>query len=221
MLTLVDGAVNEASIIEMAPSIVNKPLAGPITPLNETAFLVPLASREEMKEVCKLGSFKVITKDGPCTMTMAPWSAEIEADGRASGEGQWIHIWNLPFHAWCWNIICEVVRPVGELIALSQAPSTHKYFISVLVRRRMGVSLPFVVALSLGMRRYSVLIRGDHGVLSIFKRELGRYALTDDEAEITVETAGRLGARRGTHEISKAEKGKQPIQKEEKGMQHF
>lgn len=128
VLTLMEGFVNKASIVEVAPSIINKPLAGPITPLNEIALLFLLASREDVKEVCKIGSFKVVTKDGPYTMKISPWSAEIRADDRASGEGQWIHIWNLPLNGWCWSIIFELVWPVGELIAFSQAPLLHKRF---------------------------------------------------------------------------------------------
>lgn len=71
----------------MAPSVINKSLAGLITLLNEVAFLILLACREDVKEVYKLGSFKVATKDGPCTLKISPWLAEIVAEGKASGEG--------------------------------------------------------------------------------------------------------------------------------------
>lgn len=87
ILSVVFGYVNEASVLEVAPSIINKQLAGPLTPLNEDSFLVPLVSRKEVKEVYKLGAFSATTKDGPCTLQLAPWSAESGADGRASGEG--------------------------------------------------------------------------------------------------------------------------------------
>ncbi|KAH7681768.1 Zinc finger CCHC-type protein [Dioscorea alata] len=92
VVTIVEGFVNEGSVLEVVPSIINKCLAGPITPLSDIAFLIPLASRDEVKEVCKLGSFKVATKDGPCTLKLSPWSAEIGTAGRASGRGQWITI---------------------------------------------------------------------------------------------------------------------------------
>lgn len=82
-------------------------------------FLVPLKNREEVKEVCKLGQFKAATKDGPYTLKLSPWFAEIRTEGRASREGQWMHIWNLPLHGWCWSIIVEGLRSVGELVALS------------------------------------------------------------------------------------------------------
>lgn len=85
ILSLVDGFVNNFSGLEVAPTIINRTLVGPITPLNECTSVVPLASREEIKEVYKLDSFKVATKDGPCTLKLSPWSAEIGADGRASG----------------------------------------------------------------------------------------------------------------------------------------
>lgn len=74
VLSLVDGFVNEASVLEVAPTIINMALAGLISPLNDCSFLVPLASREKIKEVCKLDNFKVATKDSPCTLKLAPWS---------------------------------------------------------------------------------------------------------------------------------------------------
>ncbi|KAH7657856.1 Zinc finger CCHC-type protein [Dioscorea alata] len=138
VLSVVEGFVNDNSVLEIAPSIINMRMASPITPLNDNSFLVPLASRDEVKDVYKIGSFRVATKDGPCTLMLAPWSAEIGVTGRASGRGQWITIWNLPLHGRSWDIITEVVKPVGELIVLSHATSKHKRFLSTLVRLRPG-----------------------------------------------------------------------------------
>lgn len=92
VLSLVDGHVNDTSVLEVAPTIITMALAGPIMPLNDCSFLVPLANRDEVRKVCKLSTFKFSTKDGPCTLKMVPWSAEIGADGRASGSGQWVSI---------------------------------------------------------------------------------------------------------------------------------
>lgn len=44
-------------------------------------------SREKVKEVCKMGSFQVETKDGPYTLNLALWLAELGVNGRASGKG--------------------------------------------------------------------------------------------------------------------------------------
>lgn len=99
VLSLEEGFVNEASILAIIPSILNRELVGLITPLNDCAFLVPLARRDEVKEVCKMGSFKVATKDVPCVLKLAPWLAKLGAIGRAVGDGQWLTIWNLPLHA--------------------------------------------------------------------------------------------------------------------------
>lgn len=70
-------------------AVINRVLVGPITLLNECIFLVPLASREEVKEVRKLRSFRVETKDGPYTLNLARWLVEIGVDSCASREGQW------------------------------------------------------------------------------------------------------------------------------------
>lgn len=67
--------------LTVIPSIINRDLAGPITPLNDCDLLVPLANRDEGKELCKLGSFKGETKDSPCVLKLAPWSAELGTIG--------------------------------------------------------------------------------------------------------------------------------------------
>lgn len=74
----------------------------------------------------KLGTFEALTKDGKCKLNVAHWTAELGASGRAGGEGQWVSIWNLPLHGWCWNIIEQVLKPVGELIALLKVTEPHK-----------------------------------------------------------------------------------------------
>lgn len=205
VLSLVSGYVNECSILEIVPSIINLKLAGPITPLNECSFLVPLANREEVKEVSKMGTFAANTKDGPCTLRIAPWSAELGAEGRASGEGSWVLIWNLPLHAWSWNVILEVLRPVGELVAISQATVPHKRFITVLVRRRFDVKLPLELDLSLGMRRYPIIFTGERAAYPSFRRDLGRYVLEEERAG---GEEPQKSERKGTHEIPLVEKGK-------------
>lgn len=94
---------------------------------------------------------------------------------------------------------------VGELVAFSQATVSHKHFISVLVRRRAGVSLPLEIDFSLGMRKYVVLINGERGTLPKFHKGLGKYVLA---LEGTDADTGASLERRFTHEISSTEKGK-------------
>lgn len=64
-----------------------------------------------------------------------------------------MHVWNLPLHGWSWGIISEVLRPACELVALFQATTE--------------------IEVSLGMRKYVLIVTGDQGVVSVFKRELG------------------------------------------------
>ncbi|KAH7657308.1 Zinc finger CCHC-type protein [Dioscorea alata] len=87
VLSLLEGNVNATSILEVAPAILNVATASPITPLTDCSFLVPLASRQQVKEVCKLGRFNAATKDGQCLLSIATWSAEFGVEGRASGRG--------------------------------------------------------------------------------------------------------------------------------------
>lgn len=59
-------------------------------------------------------------------------------------------IWNLQLDGWCWEIIVEVLRLVGELVSLSQALLPHKMFVSALVWKHKGVQLPMELDYSLG-----------------------------------------------------------------------
>lgn len=72
ILSLIEGFVNKTSVLKVAPLVINKLLAGPITTLNECTFLVPLTSRTNVMDVCKLRSFKVAKKDGSCTLKLSP-----------------------------------------------------------------------------------------------------------------------------------------------------
>lgn len=47
------------------------------------------------------------------------------------------------------------------------------------------MSLPLEVEVSLEMRKYVVIITGDRGMLPEFKRELGHYALSEVDNEIS------------------------------------
>ncbi|KAH7659259.1 Zinc finger CCHC-type protein [Dioscorea alata] len=205
------GFVNESSVVEVIPSIINQPLAGPLTPINEFTFLAPLPSRADVKEICKMGTCAAMTKDGQCSLKFAPWSVELGADGRASGAGQWVLIWNLPLHGWCWSVIEAVLKPIGELISISQASTPHKKFISVLARQRQGVLLPLELDLSLGMRRYKILMTADKDDFPTFHRGWGRYVLpaSKDTGERLLSSSLSAPPQRSTHEIAREAKGKE------------
>lgn len=90
MVSVVSGFINESSVIEVIPS-----LAEPITPLNDNNFLVPVVTLEEVKALFKVESTKVVTIEGICPLKLSPWMTELGVDGKATGIGQWVLIWNL------------------------------------------------------------------------------------------------------------------------------
>lgn len=98
VLSVVRGQVNDGSVLEVIPSIINTKVVGPIVPLNESSFLVPFENRDEVCEMVKMGMFDVMTKDGRCSLNLAHWTAELGVLGRADGAGQWVTIWNLSLH---------------------------------------------------------------------------------------------------------------------------
>lgn len=206
VVTIISGYVTDLALDEVLPSIINRSLAGPLTPVNDNTYLVPLSCRADVKEVSKMEVMQFSTKDGVCSAKFAPWTVELGAVERASGEGVWVRIWNLPMHGWCWSVILEVLKTVGEMVSLSQEFKTNKRFVSALVRRRRGVSLPMELELSLGMRRYMVLLTEDNKTPPIYRPKLGRFVLPDRYL------GGDLvpPSRRAVHEINYEEKGKRP-----------
>lgn len=101
------------------------------------------------------------------------------------------------------------MRPVGELVALSHATTSHKRFLSVLVRRRFGVSLPMEMDLSLGMRKYSVIFTAERAPHPLFKRDLGRYVLSESVGE---------AERRGLYGSEGGDKGKKKLVVRDRGV---
>lgn len=84
----------------------------------------------------------------------------------------------------------------------------HKRFISSLVRRRHGVSLPLELDLRIGMRKYQILITRDSGDFPQFRCELGRYVLPRLGVTGVIDVST---ARCCTHEVLTVEEGKKPI----------
>lgn len=66
-------------------NVIKLSIAGSLMPVNDNMFLVPLTSREDVEEICKMGSFKISTKEGDCSLKLAPWSTELGAYRRTSG----------------------------------------------------------------------------------------------------------------------------------------
>lgn len=70
--------------------------------------------------------------------------------------------------------------------------------------------------ISLGMRRYLVLLTGDRGLLPVFKRELGRYPLPDTSP---ADDEGMLVTRSRPTALSREEKGN-GLQAQTEGLDH-
>lgn len=92
-------------------------------------------------------------------------------------------------------------------MALSQATVPHKRFITALVRRRVNVSLPLELDLSLGMRKYVVIFTGEREAFPLFWWDLSRYVLPDKNVEVAVTPPL---ARCFTLDVSPEDKGKKP-----------
>lgn len=120
ILSIRKGQISEGVFFDAIPSVLNFPLSGPITLVNDDVFLLSMASKEEVKATCNLGTFKLSSKQGLCSLSISPWTIELGALGKVSGIGQWVHLWNVPLHGWCGSVISEILKPVGDLVAVSK-----------------------------------------------------------------------------------------------------
>lgn len=65
--------------------------------------------------------------------------------------------------------------------------------------------VPLEIEVSLGLRKYIVIITSDRGLFPVFRRELGHYALPVMETELE---EGMTEGRRSSHVHSREKKGK-------------
>lgn len=111
-------------------------------------------------------------------------------------------------------MIEEVLKPVGELISLSNEITPHERFISALIRQRHGISLPINLNFIFGMQRYQVLIIGENCALPKYCWDLGLFVLLkkyrwdldlfvlQESHKVAIKERGYL------HDIPPEEKGK-------------
>lgn len=74
----------------------------------------------------------------------------------------------------------EILKPIGELVAVPQPSKPQKTFLSMLVRYRHLVVLLHEITLSFRMRKYIVLITDNHLPFLTFRRDLEKYVYLAD-----------------------------------------
>lgn len=158
VLDVISGQTSEEILLEFLPGALNTPRVEAVYEFRGNSFLATLCSEEEAIKASKFAELSLPSRMGPCVVSISPWTAEVGSVGSASGRGQVLLIWNLPLHAWTWTVLVELLKPIGEMVAIPQPSKPHKSFLSVLVRCHHRTSLPFEVSLSFGMRRLIVLI---------------------------------------------------------------
>lgn len=90
-----------------------------------------LSSEEKAIKASKISELSLPSKMGPCVISIKPWLVEIGFVGSATGKAQVFLIWNLPLHAWTWSVLVDILRPIGELVAVPQPSKPHKSFLSI------------------------------------------------------------------------------------------
>lgn len=73
--------MTDATLNEVIPYVINRTLAGPLIPLNDNMYLVPLTSRAEVKDVCKLDEVSFSKKGWDlrgetCSLVGGAWGSE-------------------------------------------------------------------------------------------------------------------------------------------------
>lgn len=177
VLDIISGQTIDDILLKFLPGALNIPRVEAVYEFKGNSYLATLSSENEAIKASKIGELSLPSKLGPCVISIKPWSAEIGSVGSATGKAQVLLIWNLPLHAWTWSVLVDVLRPIGELVAIPQPSKPHKSFLSVLVRCRHQVMIPHEMILSFGMRKFVVLITDNHLPFPTFRRDLDKYVL--------------------------------------------
>lgn len=136
VLDVVSGQTNEDILLEFLPGALNTPRVDAVYEFRGNSYLATLCSEEEALKASKIGDLSLPSRLGPCVFSISQWTAEVGSVGAATGKGQVLLIWSLPLHAWTWPVLVDLLRPIGELVAIPQPSKRHKAFLSVLVRCR-------------------------------------------------------------------------------------
>lgn len=96
-------------------------------------------------------------------------------------------------------MLVELLRPIGELVAIPHPSKPHKSFLFVLVRCRPCVVLPHEVAFSFGMRKFIILITDNKLPFPSFRKDLEKYVYlatspTRESLHVVVEQQRRMSA---------------------------
>lgn len=175
VIDTISGQTSDEILLEFLQGALNTPRVDAIYEFRGNSFLASPSSEAEAIKAGKIGELSLPSKMGPCVLSFKPWFAEIGSVGSASGKAQVLLIWNLPLHAWSWSILVDILRPIGEPVAIPQPSKPHKSFLSVLVRCRPRVMLPHEFILIFGMRKFILLIIDNHLPFSTFRRDLEKY----------------------------------------------
>ncbi|XP_039119044.1 uncharacterized protein LOC120255245 [Dioscorea cayenensis subsp. rotundata] len=208
VIDTVSGQTSDEILLEFLPGALNTPRVDAVYEFRGSSFLASLSSEAEVIKASKIGELSLPSKMEPCVLSFKPWSAEIGSVGSASSKAQVLLIWNLPLHAWTWSVLVDVLRPIGELVAIPQPSKPCKSFLSVLVRCRPRVMLPHELILSFGMRKFIVLITNNHFPFLTFQRDLEKYIYLpsrSDDGEVRITSSNdRLSAALSREDKEKA-----------------
>lgn len=136
VLDVMSGQTNEDILLEFLSGALNTPRVDAVYEFRDNSYLATLCSEEEALKVSNIGNLSFPSRLGPCDFSISPWTVEVGSVGAATGKGQVLLIWNLPLHAWTWSVLVDLLRPIGELVAIPQPRKPHKAFLLVLVRCR-------------------------------------------------------------------------------------
>lgn len=89
----------------------------------------------------------------------------------------------------------DLLRPIGDLVAIPQPSKPHKAFLSVLVRCYNHAKIPFEVSLSFDMRKFTILITDNKLQFPSFHRDLEKFVYSS--ATLAVDVKDRVAPTHG------------------------
>lgn len=124
-------------------------------------FILLLSTARAVAAIVKKSSITVNPNLGQCNPSLAYWTPEFGSHDIAAKNYNWVRMTNLSLHCWNWNLIVEVLRPLGDLIFVQKREDISLEHLRALVSLQAQVNFPLEIIIDVGIRSFKVRLEDD------------------------------------------------------------
>ncbi|KAJ0987977.1 hypothetical protein J5N97_006333 [Dioscorea zingiberensis] len=126
------GAVDTSDITDVLSCLVDEHWQWEVKPLREGRFITAFPSAELARRTEAAGPLRVLR----FTIELEPWTPDLWKTGRAEGATRWVIVKNMPMDCWNRDTVARLLKPAGDLVAVSNQSRTYGNDLKILLRVR-------------------------------------------------------------------------------------